>query len=960
MIWEIVAAVFVVAFGLSYKAAKDAQKAAKRAQDAMSGVLVNKESNIEAIPVIYGVRRVGGVRVFVDTESLAGGNKNKYLYMALTLAEGEVDDIYDIKLDDYSIFDDRFGNIQRRNELDQSERIIYSDSNTANELVYIEAYKGRDDQTASSILSLNAKWGAEYRLRGVAYLAIRLKWDEDLFSGMPEITAIVKGRKVYDPRTTVTAWSDNPALCLRDYLINPRFGKGLPTSAINDTAFIAAANDCDTFTVTPYAGGPSGHRIFKTNAVLDTSEELFRNAEKLLLGCRGFLPYTQGQYALYIDQATTAVMTLTTNEIIGGIRIAGERKNEKFNRVNIKFPNPNTEWEPDQATWPDAGSAEETAFQAADGGTLLVDEIDMDTITDYYAARDFARIFVLRSRNALRCALKATSEALDLTVGDVVNITHPTPGWTAKPFQVEAVSLGYDGTVQLNCVEYDSTLYAYDPASEETTYPDTDLPDPFTIEPPTNLVAVASTRVAEDGTVVPIIAVTWTEPDNAFVSSYDVQWKRVADTNYNSYRSFESSHDIYNADVGQNYDIRIRSVSAIGARSAFIAIQFVPTGDLTAPSPPTSLSAVGGLREIGLTWTLPPERDYAHSLVFENTVDNSATAAQIAVAAGGNYTRTGLGYGVTRYYWVKAVDHSGNVSGFSTVATAATDFVGSDAFTQEVYDLFDNANVNQIEIFATLPATGEYVGQVIFLTADNKLYRWTGTEWTAAVATGDLVGTITETQIADDAISTPKLQANAVTANEIAGGTITGDKIVANTITGGLLATAGIITTTAQIENSVITNANIINAAISTLKIQDDAVTIPSGQDFAALNTNITGLTFADVHGMTVDWGPNWADVNSVIVVGSMIIDGVLGSNASPQAVFMRLTQKVNDSPRGQVQFSPDRPGRPISVCTTGKFPGPSQQTVTYYLQTATDYFSLSGGYWKNGRGTISAIGAKK
>ena len=97
MIIEVIIAAAVLAGGISYKAARDAQKQAKKAADAMSGVLVNKESNIEPIPVVYGERRVGGVRVYVKT---AGGKKNEYLYIALALCEGEIESISGIEIDD--------------------------------------------------------------------------------------------------------------------------------------------------------------------------------------------------------------------------------------------------------------------------------------------------------------------------------------------------------------------------------------------------------------------------------------------------------------------------------------------------------------------------------------------------------------------------------------------------------------------------------------------------------------------------------------------------------------------------------------------------------------------------------------------------------------------------------------------------------------------------------------------
>jgi hypothetical protein len=43
------------------------------------------------------------------------------------------------------------------------------------------------------------------------------------------ITADIDGRTLYDPRTGLTAFSRNPALAIRDYLTNTRYGRGVPS-----------------------------------------------------------------------------------------------------------------------------------------------------------------------------------------------------------------------------------------------------------------------------------------------------------------------------------------------------------------------------------------------------------------------------------------------------------------------------------------------------------------------------------------------------------------------------------------------------------------------------------------------------------------------------------------------------------------------------------------------------------
>lgn len=804
--WAILATIFSVASGaVSYIQARKAQKAAKKANDEQRGVLVNKESNIEQIPVIYGERRVGGVRVFVstdgtykevssvdkwhsdydpDTESYAtitDTPTNQYLYIALVLCEGEVESITDIYVDDLPITDAKYTG-----------------------LIDYNTYLGTDAQTMPSnqyLREVNEYWTADHRLRGVAFLGMRFKWDEEAFSGIPEITALVKGRKVYDPRTGTTAWSDNPALCIRDYLTNTRYGKGLPSSAIDDTLIGDAADDCDQ-SVTLYDGGGSG-KTFTCNAVLDTSKTLFDNLNTLLLGCRGFLPYTQGEYRLKIDGSSSSVMTFTTDTIIGGIQIKGESKDEKFNRVTVKFPNPDANWQPDTAIWPPAGSTEETTYLAEDGGVLLHEEIELDTITNYYQARDLARVILLRSRNALTCAIKTTSEALQLEIADVVSITHATPGWTAKPFQVMGMQLNDDGTVDLALLEYDSTIYTWEVGTVQQTYPDTSLPDPFTVAAISNITVTETTTLGDDGTVIPTGVIEWDASYDNLVNQYEIQYKLTseADSEYKSIFTSVNKYEFYNAEVGTSVTIRIRAINSLNVKGAFTSATFTINGDQTAPSVPTGLTATAGIKNIRLDWTNPTDKDLKVVDVYRHTSNVSGSASKIASIDGESFVDQNITEDVTYYYWLKAIDYSGNSSAFSSVTSGSATLVTSEGIVDGSIDVAKFASgIEPVGIVSSVPGTKST--ETIFNTSDSKLYRWNGSSYVASIPTSDLTGTITTTQIDDDSITTPKIAANAVTATEIASGTITANEIAANTITSGVIA-AGAITATELAADSV-------------------------------------------------------------------------------------------------------------------------------------------------------------
>ena len=162
------------------------------AENIARGILLNKTAANGQIPVIYGTRKVGGTLAFLETS----GTDNQYLYMALILGEGEIDDITKIFVNDNEVtFDgDLADNVQR--DVASSDSNYFRDSAS---LIKIEPHFGSDSQTASSLLDTLTSWTSNHRLRGVAYLALRFEWNGDAFGSIPTVNALVKGKKVYNP-----------------------------------------------------------------------------------------------------------------------------------------------------------------------------------------------------------------------------------------------------------------------------------------------------------------------------------------------------------------------------------------------------------------------------------------------------------------------------------------------------------------------------------------------------------------------------------------------------------------------------------------------------------------------------------------------------------------------------------------------------------------------------------------
>ena len=161
------------------------------------------------------------------------------------------------------------------------------------------------------------------------------------------------------------------------------------------------------------------------------------------------------------------------------------------------------------------------------------------------------------------------------------------------------------------------------------------------------------------------------------------------------------------------------------------------------------------------------------------------------------------------------------------------------------------------EIVGALPTTNLFEGRIVFLTTDDKLYRYTGTAWTAAVpavdisgaladaqiaslaaskitgqlsnaqiasiAAAKLTGQITSTQITDGSISTPKLAAGSVTSAQIAADTITAGNIAANAVTSSEIAAGAVVA--GKIATGAVQAGTIAAGAVTAGTIAANAVT---------------------------------------------------------------------------------------------------------------------------------------
>lgn len=633
--------------------------------DFEKGLLVNKQSNDSNIPIIYGERLIGGTRVFVESS----GTDNQYLYIALVLSEGEINSVEEILIDDKPVtFASSFtdGNAV---EVDSSDANYYKDGES---LIRVEPHYGTDGQSASTLLSTLSSWGSNHKLSGLCYLAIRFKFNQDAFGGLPKIQARIKGKKVKTYNASLVeqsaSYSTNPAWCILDYLTNTRYGKGLSTSEIDLQSFYDASLVCET-QVTPYSGG-SDINIFDCNTAVDTSRTIIDNLREMIKGCRGYIPFSQGKYSLVIETTGTASVTLTEDDIIGGYTLAIPQKNERYNRVICSFINPDRNYQVDEVQFPpidDSGlpSADQHAtMKTADGGFLLEGRFQFPTITSQYQAEEMAEVILRRSREALGLSLNVAFKGYELNIGDIVNITHSSLGFSAKPFRVLGITFNNDYTVGLSLVEHQDSHYTWATKTQATAIPTTTLPNPFTVQPPAS-VTLGDTLIEYNQTPLIALDITIGASPDSFVGYYQVEYKLSTDSDYIIYAQGSGlNHRVLNVKEQGVYDVRVKAVNTLQVSSTYVTAQHTVVGSTEPPSDVTDFSCNIIGSEAHLNWEQIPDVDLSHYQIRYSTLTSGAEwnnsvsliekvsrpATSISVPA-----RTGT-------YLIKAVDKLNNFS----------------------------------------------------------------------------------------------------------------------------------------------------------------------------------------------------------------------------------------------------------------------------------------------------------
>lgn len=412
---------------------------------------------------VYGQVRKGGVISHIRSV----GSNNKFLYLVIVIAGHPVEEIGDIYINDeiVSLQEDGLVTDAAWNNKIKIEK------NTGNQPVgpiAQEAFAPNEIPTGVDL----------------AYITVKLEFDQSTFSnGIPNFTAVVKGKKVYDPRKPLhdpdepESWeySANSALCIADYL-RADYGLGDSNYArIDDTMLQVAANICDEDVA--LQGGGSEKR-YECHGVISANRTPASNLQDMLLSCAGTLFWGGGKWKLKVGAYSSPIKTFTLDDLRSDISVKTRSSSrDNFNSVQGTFNDKSQDWI--TVDYPAVKS--DGVFLFEDNGVENSLDLPMPFTTSGSAAQRIAKIVLFRNREQIFLSADFGMSAFDVQVGDVIRLTIDRYGWSEKEFEVASWSLNPDPQagdmrVSLTLNEISEAAFAWDAEESELLANNSTLP----------------------------------------------------------------------------------------------------------------------------------------------------------------------------------------------------------------------------------------------------------------------------------------------------------------------------------------------------------------------------------------------------------------------------------------------------------------------------------------------------
>ncbi|ESW45023.1 fibronectin type III domain-containing protein [Vibrio alginolyticus] len=479
---------------------------------------------------------------------------------------------------------------------------------------------GHEHQVAAQLAVDNSdgEWTTDHKGSKVPHIVIFADYTTDqdyvFFSDRYNITALVTGGAVYDPReadndfevpTTWTGKSSNVALAVYDYLTSTYYGMGIKPEYIDEASFAYAASFCD-------ANG------LEINSAIRADDSFAEILQDMLICCGGSLVISNGKIKFLVEEQELVTLYDLNDDLIikDSLRVSPAATSDYYNVVSTTFKSEINRDNDDDFIIPADVTTDERVLQ---DGEVITKSIKMPYSRDAYESEGgLVNNGVKYITNVIyNKANFQTTVTFDLDLHDfpmleplsVISITNDAYGFDKKKFRVLSLEISTDSDrfniARINAIEYDDSIYT------GTLGGSTSLPRPRPldeIQPPKNLSFNLEAFVVSGYGLL-----RWEHGSYTPSTAYDIEYRLTTQTEWTRYRSAHKGDNIAMYDLkGDTYDFRVRTHDTVLGTSEWVELSSIEV------APNYTLPAVTNLK----VDTSTPHFRFTWDDMSDVTVDN--------------------------------------------------------------------------------------------------------------------------------------------------------------------------------------------------------------------------------------------------------------------------------------------------------------------------------------------------
>lgn len=622
--------------------------------------------------VIVGKTVASGLLFFAEEEP-GEQEENEKITLALALAGHPIDRVGKIWLGDDLI--ETFG--------DKASWELHNDRKDADPFMLKNCPSWKEDMIG----------------RGMAWLRVTLTFDQEKFPyGLPNVKCEIWGKKLFDPRTGKTEWSNNGALVILDYY---RDYLKVPDSDIDFDSFKQSADLCDENVSN--AENSSEHR-YTLNGAYDLNESPSSVLEAMHKCINAEPTFTAGKHGIQVGAYYgPALKTITESQLIDTVTCTPETGLK--DATNAVY-----------GTFIDA----EQLYTKTDFTPVIVNEwieedgleirenVDYRFVTSPYQAQRLARQYLRKKKAGRRVQLTMNLDGYAYRPGEVVLLDLPSLNISGLEFRIAEWTFHALEGVSLTLEEDGAYLY------EDV------IGKPF-VRPP-------FTKLPTSGVAAPINLAFVPLSVTDIVQGY-ISWQNVAsDIRYNTVNILQNGKVIQSIQVpGERVDVNgltrgtyrveVRAINVAGAMSAPAISDFA----IQAPPAPIGVEITPGMFSLTAS---PKQGDSAvFGYTFEfwfsekklaNLSENEVITKTNKVGQGNFWTQENLKAGHTYYFYIRTINSYGK-SAFIEASGIPV------SLPSDIFDDLDNT-VRETDAFKELDKKLDWNSETAIILS-NTSYR---------------------------------------------------------------------------------------------------------------------------------------------------------------------------------------------------------------------------------------------